>query len=64
MSNKSNKSGPSSQGHGGTRSPMAPMDAARIQSATARQNGGMTPAGSFVSRAQRAASHNSNNGKK
>jgi hypothetical protein len=43
---------------------MTPMDAARIQSATARQNGGMTPADSFASRAQRAASHNSNNGKK
>ena len=60
----SNKSRPSSQGHGSTRSPMTPMDAARIQSATARQNGGMTPAGSFATRAQRAASHNSNNGKK
>ena len=64
MSNKSNKSGPSSQGHGGTRSPMAPMDAARIQSATARQNGGMTPAGSFPARSQSAASRNSNSAKK
>ena len=64
MSNKSNKSGASSQGHGGARNPMTPMDSARIQSSTARQNGGMTPAGSFASRAQRAASHNSNNGKK
>jgi hypothetical protein len=43
---------------------MTPMDTARIQSSTARQNGGMTPAGSFASRAQRAASHNSNKGKK
>lgn len=64
MSNNSNKSRPSSQGHGSTRNPMTPMDAARIQSATARQNGGMTPAGSFPARSQRAASHNSNNGKK
>ena len=64
MSNNSNKSRPSSQGHGSARSPMTPMDAARIQSSTARRNGGMTPAGSFASRAQRAASHNSNNGKK
>lgn len=58
------KYSPPSQGHGAPRSPMTPMDAARIQSSTARQNGGMTPAGSFASRAQRAASHNSNNGKK
>ncbi|MBF1235402.1 hypothetical protein PPG32_11265 [Lautropia mirabilis] len=64
MSNNSNKSRPSSQEQGSARSPMTPMDAARIQSSTARQNGGMTPADSFASRAQRAASHNSNNGKK
>lgn len=64
MSNNSNKSRPSSQGHGGARSPMTPEDAARIQSATARQNGGMTLKGSFPARSQSAASHNSNNGKK
>ena len=43
---------------------MTPEDAARIQSATARQNGGMTLKGSFPARSQSAASHNSSNGKK
>lgn len=35
--------------------------AARIQSATCRANGGVTPAGSFAARAQSAASTNANN---
>ena len=64
MSNNSNKSRPSSQEQGSARSPMTPMDAARIQSAPARQNGGMTPAGRFPARSQRAASHNSTHGTK
>lgn len=37
---------------------MTLKDAARIQSATCRQNGGKTPKGSFASRAQRAAAKN------
>tara|TARA_R110001583_G_scaffold191912_1_gene357786 strand:- start:7428 stop:7562 length:135 start_codon:yes stop_codon:yes gene_type:complete len=37
---------------------MTPTDAARIQSATARANGGKTPADSFGARAQAAAAHN------
>lgn len=38
------------------KTPMTPEAAARIQSATTKANGGITPKGSFASRAQRAAS--------
>ena len=38
--------------------------AARIQSATAKANGGKVAAGSFATRAQSAADANSNTGKK
>ncbi len=41
--------------------PMTPTDAARIQSSTAKQNGGQVPSGSFASTAQRAAQNNQNN---
>lgn len=37
------------------RTPMTSEAASRIQSTTARQHGGQTPAGSFSARAQRAA---------
>ena len=37
--------------------------AARIQSATAKQNGGSVPKGSVASRASSAAAKNSGNGK-
>lgn len=37
---------------------MTPIAAARIQSVTARDNGGKTPAGSFGARAQAAAARN------
>ena len=44
---------------------MTPIAAAPIQSATALDNGGKTPAGSFGARAQAAAARNTNssNGK-
>ncbi len=44
---------------------MTPIAAARIQSATARDNGGKTPAGSLHARAGRGHSSNTNssNGK-
>lgn len=38
--------------------PMTAQAAARIQSATAKANGGQVPAGSFASRAQRGAATN------
>lgn len=38
--------------------PMSPAAAARIQSATAKQNGGVTPKGSFAAKAQSIASRN------
>lgn len=38
------------------------QDAARIQSATARANGGIVPAGSFAARAQAAAARNVRDG--
>jgi hypothetical protein len=41
------------------KNPMTLKDAARIQSAEAKKNGGMVPKGSFASRAQRAAAKNS-----
>jgi len=45
---------------------MTPKAASRIQSATAKQNGGQVSKGSFASRAQRAAAKNfpSSNGKR
>jgi len=39
--------------------PMTQKAASRIQSATAKQNGGVVPAGSFASRAQSKAAKNS-----
>lgn len=41
------------------RTPMTPAAAARVQSATARTNGGQAPSGSFAARAQSAAARNS-----
>ncbi|MCC5796305.1 MAG: hypothetical protein JJU48_03130 [Methylophaga sp.] len=41
-----------------SKTPMSTAAAARIQSATAKQNGGITPKGSFAAKAQSAASHN------
>jgi hypothetical protein len=43
---------------------MTSSAAARIQSATAKVNGGSTPKGSFVARAQSAAAKNSSKGGK
>lgn len=46
-----------------TANPHKPMTAeavARIQSATAKKNGGQTPSESFVARAQRTVSKNNN----
>ncbi|MEO1927595.1 MAG: hypothetical protein ABGX26_02790 [Nautiliaceae bacterium] len=39
--------------------PMTSKAASRIQSATAKANGGRVPKGSFATRAQRAAAKNS-----
>ena len=44
--------------------PMSKSDAARIQAATAKNNGGGVPKGHFASRAQRGAEKNSTNGGK
>lgn len=44
--------------------PMTKAASARIQSATAKQNGGQTPKGSFGSRAQSASAKNSSKGGK
>lgn len=41
-----------------SKTPMSPAAAARIQSATAKQNGGVTPKGSFAAKAQSIASRN------
>ena len=41
------------------KTPMTPKAAAKIQSATAKANGGSVPKGSFAARAQRAAAKNS-----
>ncbi|MBN9133505.1 MAG: hypothetical protein J0H48_09100 [Nitrosospira multiformis] len=41
--------------HAAPVTPMTPADAARIQSATAKANGGRVPKGSFAARAQGAA---------
>ncbi|MEC9038770.1 hypothetical protein CF392_04900 [Tamilnaduibacter salinus] len=38
--------------------PTTKSDAARIQSATAQQNGGQVPSNSFAARAQRASARN------
>ena len=43
------------------KTPITPKSAARIQSATAKQNGGSVPKGSFASRAQSAAARNTAN---
>ncbi|MCK4258648.1 MAG: hypothetical protein KAX49_06705 [Halanaerobiales bacterium] len=40
--------------------PMTQKAASRIQSATARNNGGIVPKGSFASRTQSAATKNAN----
>jgi hypothetical protein len=45
------------------KTPMTPQAAARIQSATAKQNGGSVPKGSFAAKATSAAAKNSGNGK-
>ena len=45
------------------KTPMTKSAAARIQSATAKSNGGVTPKGHFAGRAQRAATKNSKGGK-
>lgn len=42
--------------------PMTQSDAARIQSATAKANGGHVPKGGFAARAQRAAARNGGKG--
>ena len=44
------------------KTPITPKSASRIQSATAKQNGGTVPKGSFASRAQAAAAHNTGTG--
>ena len=41
------------------KTPVTPQAAARIQSATAKKSGGVTPKGSFPARAQRAAAKGS-----
>lgn len=45
------------------KSPMTPEAAARIQSGTAKKNGGKVEKGSFVGRAQRAVETNKKSGK-
>lgn len=45
------------------KTPMTPEAAARIQSGTAKQNGGQVDKGSFSSRAQSAAATNQKTGK-
>ena len=42
----------------GKQQPMTPAAAARIQSSTAKTNGGQTPKDSFAARAQSSASKN------
>jgi len=46
-----------------TKSPMTPKAAARIQSSTAKANGGKVSKGSFAARAQSAAAGNAKSGK-
>lgn len=43
--------------------PMTPADASRIQSHTAKENGGNVPKDSFASRAQSTAAQNQKQGK-
>lgn len=45
------------------KTPMTPAAAARIQSSTAKQNGGQVAKGSFGARAQSAAATNQKSGK-
>ncbi|ADZ91981.1 hypothetical protein [Marinomonas mediterranea] len=45
------------------KTPMTSAAAARIQSATAKANGGKTPKGSFAAKAQSAAAKNSTKAK-
>ena len=45
------------------KTPMNPKSASRIQSTTAKQNGGSVSKGSFASRAQAAAARNTGSGK-
>ncbi|QLE84041.1 hypothetical protein FLM48_02440 [Shewanella sp. Scap07] len=45
------------------KTPMTPQAAARIQGATAKQNGGSVAKGSFAAKAQSAAANNSGSGK-
>ncbi|MCA8353005.1 hypothetical protein [Burkholderia cepacia] len=52
------KSGSKSAPH----TPMTPAAASRIQSATAKANGGKVSADSFAARAQAAAAHNGKSG--
>jgi hypothetical protein len=47
-----------------SKTPMTPKSAARIQSATAKGNGGKVSKGSFASRAQSATAHKTGKGKK
>ncbi len=44
---------------GGRSAPMTAKAASRIQTATSKATGGTTPKGSFSTRAQSAAAHNS-----
>lgn len=46
-------------GSQGSKAPMTPPAAARVQSATAKVNGGQVAKGSFAARAQAAAAKNS-----
>lgn len=46
-----------------TKTPMTTETAARIQSSTAKENGGKVSKGSFASRAQSSAAKNSKSGK-
>jgi len=45
------------------KTPMTPKSASRVQSATAKQNGGSVSKGSFASRAQSTAARNTGSGK-
>jgi hypothetical protein len=61
MSTQGSNGSQGAQGPQG-QTPMTPEAAARIQSATARSNGGQVTKGSFSGRAQSAAAHNSGKG--
>ena len=45
------------------KTPMTPKAAARIQSVTAKQNGGQVPKDSFAAKASSSAAKNTNNGR-